>query len=225
VLDNTLRGWNWGPNDTVRRWGENDVDEIVPYQGHDLLYALFDQHMLPNDHPNEAHLSSGDSGGGVFIKDGGVWKLAGINFAVDDLFAAPSADSKFDAAIFDARGYYTPLENDPTMFMQISDPNPVPTGFYASRVSSELAWICSVIADPQVARQGNNLTVTYWRLDVPSTAISYQVQQTGDLLGSWGPATTQDQVLATVGDLQQVQSTINTGNADHLFVRLQVTRP
>ena len=50
---------------------------------------------------------------------------------------------------------------------------PVPTGFYASRISSELAWICSVIANPQVGYEDNKLTLTYWRLMAPSDEIVY----------------------------------------------------
>src|SRR6185503_15336483 len=81
-LNSTLRGWNWGTSDQVRRWGENDVTSIVPFNGHDLVYATFDQAATPN----ESHLSNGDSGGAVFLDDGGVWKLAGISYSVDDLY-------------------------------------------------------------------------------------------------------------------------------------------
>jgi hypothetical protein len=38
-------------------------------------------------------------------------------------------------------------------------------------------------------------------------------------------ATTQDEVIATAGDLQQIQATIDPGSAGHLIVRLKVTRP
>ena len=224
MLNNTLRGWNWGNDDYVRRWGENDVAQIVPYTGHDLLYATFDQPVMPNDHPNEAHLSRGDSGGAVFLNDGGIWKLAGINYAVDDLYTGPSKSTAFAAAIFDARGYYMSDGKDPPTFTQINDRQPVPTGFYASRISSELAWIASVIADPQVGREGSYLTLTYWRLNAADTDITYQVVQSSDLTG-WGRAITQEEIIATAGDLQQVKATIDPGTADHLFVRLSVTRP
>jgi hypothetical protein len=225
-LNDTLRGWDWAPGNTagVRRWGENDVSSVVPYQGHDLLYATFDQHVVPNDHPNEAHLSSGDSGGAVFLQDPAGWKLAGINFAVDDLYAAPSSGSEFTAAVFDARGFYTTAPNDPSMFVEISDPNPVPTGFYASRISSELAWIGSVIADPQIGYEPNQVTLTYWRFDAPLTDIVYEVQQSSDLV-SWSAATTQGELLTTAGDLQQTKAKVNPGSADHLFLRLKVSRP
>ena len=100
----------------------------------------------------------------------------------------------------------------------------MPSGFYASRISSELAWIGSVIADPQVGRDGNFLTLTYWRLIAASTEIQYEIVQSSDLT-SWMPATTQDEVIATAGDLQQIKATIDPGTADHLLIRLRVTRP
>jgi hypothetical protein len=100
----------------------------------------------------------------------------------------------------------------------------MPTGFYASRISSELAWIASVVSDPQVGWEGNYLTLTYWRLTVPSTDVVYEVDQSSDL-GSWGPATTQNEVVSSAGDFEQIKAKIDPGMADHLFVRLKVTRP
>lgn len=70
IVNGQLRGWNWATSDLVQRWGENQVASIVG----DQLYALFDQAGLPQ----EAHISGGDSGGAVFLRDGRVWKLAGI---------------------------------------------------------------------------------------------------------------------------------------------------
>src|SRR5438093_3787375 len=77
-------GWRWGPYDGVVRWGENAVAAIANGDGlfgsgiGDLLEATFDADVSSN----ECHLSNGDSGGAVFLKDGSTWKLAGINFAV-----------------------------------------------------------------------------------------------------------------------------------------------
>jgi hypothetical protein len=223
TLGGTMRGWNWGNGTGVERWGENDVASVVPDNGRDLLYATFDQHVQPNDHPSESHLSSGDSGGAIFLNDSsdGVWKLAAINFAVDDLYTAPSTDAKFAAAIFDARDFYS---YDGTSFTQISGTNPAPTGFYGSRISSELAWIGSVIADPQVGREGNFLTLTYSKLTVPVTELTYTFEKSDDLV-SWSTATTQDEVVATAGDLVTIKAKIDPGTSTHLFARLRVTRP
>ena len=223
VLDGSPRGWSWGAGDGAQRWGENDVADIVPYNGHDLINATFDQHVLPGDHPNESHLSSGDSGGAIFVKDNsdGAWKLAAINYAVDDLYTAPTASAQFVAAIFDARGFYT---FDGATFTQIGGNVPVPTGFYGSRISSELSWICSVIADPKVGREGNFLTLTYTKLLVAPTELTYVVEQSSDLV-NWSPADTQDEPGPTVGDVQMIKAKIDTGTSTSFFARLRVTRP
>lgn len=135
-LDGTLRGWSWGGTDTAVRWGENVVAAIVPSIAiGDMLYALFDENGLPE----EAQLSAGDSGGGVFLNDAGVWKLAGLNYAVDGPFFTTPGTNEFEAALFDMRGFY-----DDTGRLFMGDA-PVPSGFYASRVSSRRAWIQSVI--------------------------------------------------------------------------------
>lgn len=244
-LDGTLRGWNWGDPDGTRRWGENDVVDLVPYSGHDLVYATFDQGASPN----ESHLSSGDSGGAVFLNDGGAWKLAGINLAVDDLYSAPDPSTILDAAVFDARGFYT---YDGSDFTQITGATSVPTGFYASRISSELAWIYSVIDPngdldndgipnlleyalhldpltpdaaglPRVGREGNFVTLTYTRVTT-ATDIDYAVEQSTDLV-SWAIATTQDEIISTNGDVQTIKAKIDIGASTKLFVRLLVTRP
>ncbi|HEY4282329.1 MAG TPA: hypothetical protein VGM62_04630 [Chthoniobacterales bacterium] len=229
VWENTIRGWYWGRGDGVRRWGENDIADVVPYSGHDLLYATFDQHVVDNDHPNETHLSSGDSGGAVFLNDSGAWKVAGINYAVDGpfWFAVPplgqAGETQFEAALFDATGLYE-IEDTIFPYVQIPGPGPTPTGFYASRISSELAWIASVIADPRIGREGNYLTLTYWRLTVPSTDIVYEVDRSSDL-ASWELAATRDEVVASVGDFEQIKAKIDPVTINRLFVRLQVTRP
>ena len=130
-LGGILRGWDWGTSDQVQRWGENQVSVA----NGNSLYATFDQ----NAGPNEAHLSSGDSGGAVFINDAGVWKLAGINFAVDGPFSTASGGSAFNAALFDARGFYD------SAGQIIPWSGPGPTGFYALRISNRLAWIQNTV--------------------------------------------------------------------------------
>jgi hypothetical protein len=72
TVNNVPLGWYWMDPGGARRWGENDVTDIIPYSGHDFIYATFDQHTQPNDRPNESHLSAGDSGGAVFLNDRGI---------------------------------------------------------------------------------------------------------------------------------------------------------
>lgn len=141
VVDGALRGWEWSTGDLVQRWGENQVARITQARsGADLLYATFDQSGLPE----EAHLSAGDSGGAVFVDDGGVWKLAGINYDVDSFASGPDGGGPYNAALFDERGSYTA---DGSL---VTGNAPVPSGFYATRISSRIGWINSVIA-PRLA--------------------------------------------------------------------------
>jgi len=248
-LNGNQTGWAWGAADGRQRWGQNTVSNVVPYNGHDLLYSTFDETGQPGNGPNECHLSSGDSSGGMFINDGSAWKLAGINYAVDDLYTAADANTRFTAAIFDSRGYYT--TDDGTTFTQITGNNPVPTGFYCSRISSELGWIESVIDPtgdldgdgipnlmeyalalnpivsdvtglPQVGHEGNFVTLTYSKVTT-ATDLTYVVQQSSDLV-TWQAANAQSQVLATNGSVQTIKAKVDIGTQPQLFLRLQVTR-
>lgn len=140
ILDGTLRGWAWGGSGYVERWGRNLVSAVVPNgPGWALLRADFDSPGLPG----EAHLSAGDSGGGLFILQNGLWRLAGVNLGVDDLFTAPNESTGFAACVFDARGYYA--ENDDRTFTLVTGDANVPTSFYSTQVSARLAWIESVV--------------------------------------------------------------------------------
>ena len=139
VATNTLRGWQWGAGDGKLRWGQNVVNSAVnggSYWGA-LLYALFDA----TGGVNEAHLALGDSSGPVFINDGSGWKLAGIAALVDSSFNTTTTGSGFNAAIFDVRELYYGSSGNWTL---ITGASPVPSGFYATRISVRAAWIDSV---------------------------------------------------------------------------------
>src|SRR5690606_5741776 len=75
VVNNELKGWTWGVGDGQMRWGENTIEGSYG----SLIRMSFDI----DGGANEVHLSSGDSGGGVFVLDQGIWKLAGVNYAVE----------------------------------------------------------------------------------------------------------------------------------------------
>lgn len=134
-----LKGWRWGAEDRIQSWGENVVSEVINDQDlGDLLYFTFDRNGLPN----EAHLSAGDSGGGVFIQVGGAWKLAGINFSVDGPFRQNPGDAEFLGAIFDVGGLY--YGSSPQLIP--NTPADVPSGAYSSSIAGSLSFINAQIA-------------------------------------------------------------------------------
>jgi len=142
-LNNKLKGWLWGPGDGIQRWGVNRVRAILdggPALG-ELLYANF----VAGGGRNHADLSAGDSGGAVFIKDGKLCKLAGINYAVDGPYNTTNSGAGFDAALFDRRGLYQ--ETAPGTWTLVPQRGAKqPGGFYATRVSSRLDWINGILA-------------------------------------------------------------------------------
>src|SRR5262249_16904271 len=141
-INNRLKGWEWGPGDNVQRWGQNKVSGILqggPEIG-EVLRASFNAGGR-----NEATLSAGDSGGAVFIKDGKIWKLAGINYAVEGPYNRTNNGAGFDAALFDLRGLYV---TDGAGGWQLFSGKPITGNFYATRISSHVTWINSVLATP-----------------------------------------------------------------------------
>ncbi|MGI9088551.1 MAG: hypothetical protein ACR2HH_12560 [Chthoniobacterales bacterium] len=149
IVNGALRGWEWGASDMIQRWGENQVGAITSRDSlGDFLQVFFDQAGLPN----EAHLSGGDSGGGLFVDDNGVWKLAGISYDVDSFASGPDAGGPYNAAMFDERGSYTANGS------LVSGNAPVPSAFYASRISPRVAWITSIIS-PRLANISARVSV------------------------------------------------------------------
>lgn len=167
VVSGQTNGWEWvEPPDGVERWGENDVSSIVNGGTGvgDLLRCTFDA----GAGSNECALSDGDSGGGLFIEDGGVWKLAGINYEVDGPFSVDgTTNTEFSASLLDARGFYQEIE--PDVWQLVSGPQPIPSGFYSTRISANIDWINSVInsqpgADLQIVGvqiAGNDVQVSF----------------------------------------------------------------
>jgi hypothetical protein len=141
-------GWLWGIADGRMRWGENVVDAVVPGsslvegQMGDLLRARFD----PDAGPNECHLSTGDSAGGLFVVEHGVWKLAGLNYAVDGPYRLSGEGQSFDAALFDEGGLFKKTSG--SWLWVPSLPQAQAGAFYATRISTHVAWIESVLSLP-----------------------------------------------------------------------------
>ena len=136
-----LKGWLWGPRDYVPRWGRNVVEGVVngsPSLG-PLLYCSFNRNGIPH----ECHLSVGDSGGGLFVLEDGLWRLAGIHYAVDGNFRRNASEGGgYPAALFDMGG----LEVGSSWISIAEADEDVPCSFYSSRISSSLTWITSTAA-------------------------------------------------------------------------------
>lgn len=131
----TLAGWNWNNvQDGKQSWGTNTVDNIA-LDGNNSQYLAFgfDRKVdaLGNVlNPDEVILSDHDSGGGTFIKDGGVWKLAGINDTISSFRV--KAGGAFVDAVFDGRGFYS---DDAGQTIPLGLPDPYPMSSYSVRLS------------------------------------------------------------------------------------------
>lgn len=131
VVNGELKGWQWGASDGVLRWGENNVAS----GNGSLIRFSFDA----TGGANEAHFSAGDSGGGTFIQDNGVWKLAAINYAVEGPFSTTAGGSQFNAALFDKGGLY----RNGSPFTESA--NDKPSSLYSTSLAANYSWISSVI--------------------------------------------------------------------------------
>ncbi|MES2466363.1 MAG: hypothetical protein V4675_03590 [Verrucomicrobiota bacterium] len=139
TVGEVLKGWKWGSSDHVQRWGRNEVEGVLPGGPGigELLFCNFNAQALPD----ECHLSVGDSGGGMFVLENGLWRLAGVHYSVEGPFRHDSSETPFDSALFDTGGLEA--QNGGWMLVPDGDED-VPSGFLSSRISSSLAWIRSV---------------------------------------------------------------------------------
>jgi hypothetical protein len=145
-----FRGWYWGSLDGRQRWGENRVAEIISDAGLDgagkRIGGLLRVRFNAGQGVNHAHLSNGDSTGGVFIKDGNTWKLAGINYAVDGPYNTTTNGPGFTAALVDERGLYKGGEGH--WRRQLDSIVSIPGSFYVARISARLDWINTILSQP-----------------------------------------------------------------------------
>lgn len=143
LVSSQHKGWKWGPGDDVKRWGRNVVEGAVMHPTYgELLYCDFNSPGIPH----ECHLSVGDSGGGLFVLEDGLWRLAGIHLAVDGPFRIPPSTTEFNGALFDQGGLE--YKNGNTWVVVPDQAEDVPSAFYSSRISASLPWISNLV--PQV---------------------------------------------------------------------------
>jgi hypothetical protein len=151
MVSGTLHGWKHNNGDGVARWGSNIVSDATTIPGlGGMLVAEFDA-SGPGQTTEEATLSVGDSGGGVFVNDGGIWKLAGINYSVDGLFDTNNTTgdgTQFNAALFDRGGLYQGSDGQGwTLIPNVGPDNP--SSIYASRISTNAAAIQAIAVVPE----------------------------------------------------------------------------
>ncbi len=147
LVSGVLHGWEAGAADGTARWGSNTVSGIYSSAVGDLLMASFSV----GGTLEEATLSNGDSGGGVFVNDGGIWKLAGVNYSIDGRFDTNNIvgdGSDFDAALFDRGGLYQGSDSfgwSHTLDLPLDNPS----SMYASRISSSADAIMAITMVPE----------------------------------------------------------------------------
>jgi hypothetical protein len=137
-----LRGWRWAADTQRLRWGVNRIEEVQDYAGtaDAVLRGTFDA----DGGSEEATLTGGDSGGGLFIQTDGGWKLAGVALGVEGPFRHASEGEDIAASVFDKGGLY--LEEEDGWALTPFQPRPQPGAFFVTRVSARRAWIESTIA-------------------------------------------------------------------------------
>lgn len=134
------KGWSWGAIDGVQSWGTNNVAATItdPTYGPMLAYDF-----SAGGGSNEGTLSDHDSGGAVYIKDLGTWKLAGINFGATGPYKfQPSDSSSFNASLYDQSGLFV---NNGSQWVPASNS---PGYSVSSRISPNVEWINSVVPEP-----------------------------------------------------------------------------
>jgi len=219
VVGGLTNGWTWGTTNYVQRWGENDVSSITDFGlgVGELLTCTFDR----GAGSNECHLSLGDSGGAMFIQDGGVWKLAGINRSVDGEFSNTVAGTEpFSAAMLDMRGLYEQI--DPTNWVLITGYQPVPSAFYCTRISANMDWINSVInfeagddlQSPSIQVVSNGVQISF----ATASERSYRVLSSTDLASDVWTTFTND--VQGTGEIVSIVDT-NAGAFPQRFYRLE----
>lgn len=133
------KGWKWGPGDGVQRWGRNAVTSSV--NGGGLGQLLTCEFNNPGVEA-ECHLSTGDSGGGMFVLEAGLWRLAGINYAVDGPYRTGPADPGFHASLFDTGGLE--ISSGGGWVAVAEQALDVPSKFYSSRISSSATALAAI---------------------------------------------------------------------------------
>ena len=143
IVASESKGWETGGSDGIARWGANEVSAIYSTPVGDVLAAEFNA----VNGVEETFLASGDSGGGLFIKDGATWKLAGVNYAIEENFDTNNITGdgpEFTGAIFDKGGLYQGSDAGGWTLIPNTGTD-IPEQFFASRISTNVTDINAII--------------------------------------------------------------------------------
>jgi hypothetical protein len=105
IVNGVTKGWYSGLTNNRQRWGTNTTSSqsLTDFVLGNFLLTTFDA----AGGPNEMSLDVGDSGGPLFVQEGGTWKLAGLNYSVYNMYSlSATGASPFAANIFDPTGLY-----------------------------------------------------------------------------------------------------------------------
>ena len=106
------QGYYWDYTQTIR-WGSNNLNStpVVVDDGAGTTTMVRTSFTAGVD--GEAQGAAGDSGGGLFYKNGSNWQLLGITLTVDNFAGQPStvspSDIQHDSAVFGNNTYYADL--------------------------------------------------------------------------------------------------------------------
>ncbi len=142
TVNGVTKGWVDGNSDGVARWGRNQFAGSLKSTAGSMLVAYFD----PLAGKDEATFSSGDSGGGAFIKVKNSWQLVGINYGVEmgawDTDSNHSNGNEVNASIFNRSGLY---ENTASGWSSTALSSTKGAAMYVSRISASASEIQSVV--------------------------------------------------------------------------------
>ncbi len=238
--DNT---WVWGDNTTLtKRWGSNNITGTQSFEAntdYNYTYTALVTRLDSNAGDNEAGLVTYDSGSGMFINDGGTWKLAGIatlvSTAGSSTFGGLSPDSNYfvrikevadaiEAAIPDTStldGWLTDYGLYNNDALHDADPDLDGLTNLEEFAFGSDPTAPSPEATPIVENDGGTPVLRY-QINAAATGVSITPEWSADLVSaSWSNSDFSQTLDSTEGDIQHWSASY-TGAFDTVFLHLNV---
>lgn len=139
------KGWTWGASTGNRSWGTNTLTGLADggAAGTQLAYEF-----NSGGGSNEGTLSTGDSGGPVFMFENGEVRLAGINYAVGPVQVRETVEGPtLSVSVFDYGGLY--LNQSGVWTLEPATNTEKPSVSYSTSIPANSVWISSVITVPE----------------------------------------------------------------------------